>query len=214
VALSYYWGDATSTTYPLVCLSYVIPIRQNLHDALVQLNQVKCQDWLWIDAVCIARDNNHEKNKQIPLMKEIYRKAKLVLAWLGTARVGFGGAWEYMERLPDILEGVDYTPPPAPLDWQGMSEPPADFWHRVKDFVGRPYFSRLWIAQEIALAQSVSVLCGQFLFSWKELVPVVDTIFGNEQLVYMDWAEYLTMFQLIQSTAQFKAIKLTRNQCL
>lgn len=214
VAFSYCWGDAISPTYPLICSGLEIQIRRNIRDALVQLSQVRCQDWLWIDAICIAQDNSHEKNKQIPLMKDIYRRAELVLAWLGNAPDEFVSVWKYIERLPDIVKSVGHNAGPALLPWQGMgmTEPPADFWHIVNNFVGRPFFSRLWVVQEIALAQSISVLCGEFLFDWTELIPIVEAIFLDGRLPVWGWADYRTLYELSQSCRTIVTINVARKQ--
>jgi hypothetical protein len=41
---------------------------------------------IWVDAICIDQKNNSEKNMQIPLMKEIYGKARKVYIWLGESK--------------------------------------------------------------------------------------------------------------------------------
>lgn len=38
---------------------------------------------LWVDAICINQSCNEEKNAQVSIMAEIYRKAKTVVVWLG-----------------------------------------------------------------------------------------------------------------------------------
>jgi hypothetical protein len=37
---------------------------------------------MWVDAICIDQMSIAEKNKQIPLMGDLYRRAEQVLMWL------------------------------------------------------------------------------------------------------------------------------------
>ena len=39
--------------------------------------------YIWIDSICIDHENNADRNHQVKLMKHIYSKAVLVVAWLG-----------------------------------------------------------------------------------------------------------------------------------
>lgn len=39
----------------------------------------------------------------------------------------------------------------------------------LRNFSLRPYFSRLWVAQEVSLAESRSVHCGPSCLSWREM---------------------------------------------
>lgn len=57
-----------------------IRITKNCHDALLYLRDKTHPQMLWIDSICIDQSNIDEANKQVAMMREIYGKAKVVLA--------------------------------------------------------------------------------------------------------------------------------------
>lgn len=86
-ALSYTWG-LPGDTHHILLNGQVLPVRQNLHEALQQLQESKWVDkYLWVDAISINQGTNpdalQERSSQITLMKEIYEQAEKVLVWLG-----------------------------------------------------------------------------------------------------------------------------------
>jgi hypothetical protein len=135
-----------------------------LHDALKQLRDVGFQDWIWVDALCTAQDNDEEKNHQIPLMRHVYKQAETVLAWLGLASERLESTWEFIAQLPPLLLPLETTS--TPVARPPRSEPPGNFWMTVAEFFEHPYFRRLWILQEIALARDVVLLRGKRLLSF------------------------------------------------
>jgi hypothetical protein len=49
---------------------------------LTSLRDERVPRALWVDFLCIDQDDTAEKNKQIPLMAFIYRRAREVIIWL------------------------------------------------------------------------------------------------------------------------------------
>jgi hypothetical protein len=83
-ALSYTWGsDTDNPSCKMLCSGIEIPITKNCYDALRNLTKSLKLQTIWIDAICINQKDNNEKSHQIPLMCDIYGKAKRVLIWLG-----------------------------------------------------------------------------------------------------------------------------------
>ncbi|KAK4157040.1 heterokaryon incompatibility protein 6, OR allele [Chaetomidium leptoderma] len=91
-ALSYVWGEPTRT-WPLDCGGKALLVTRNCHEALINLRNRFLSRTLWIDAICINQADTDEavaeRNTQIPLMGDIYRKATCVLVWLGPATDSF-----------------------------------------------------------------------------------------------------------------------------
>jgi hypothetical protein len=77
IALSYTWGSST-VTFPFECDSQDLPVRENLLLALMRLRYV-LEAPIWIDAMCINQEDEHEKMGQIQFMTDIYKKAERVL---------------------------------------------------------------------------------------------------------------------------------------
>jgi hypothetical protein len=77
VALSYTWG-ASLETFPFQCNEQNLPVRENLLLALTRLRHILDAP-IWIDAMCINQEDEHEKMVQIQMMTDIYKKAERVL---------------------------------------------------------------------------------------------------------------------------------------
>jgi hypothetical protein len=86
-SLSYTWqGDETSVqrgTPKIKFSNGTIEITQNCWNALLRLRGLFGSLTLWVDSICINQSDEDEKRNQIPLMREIYGKAKRVYIWLG-----------------------------------------------------------------------------------------------------------------------------------
>ncbi|KAK0716075.1 heterokaryon incompatibility, partial [Lasiosphaeris hirsuta] len=84
-ALSYAW-DSEKGTEQIVCDGALITVTKNCVAALrnIRLNTDKEQR-VWVDAICInqAATATAEKNQQIGIMGDIYKKADSVRVWLG-----------------------------------------------------------------------------------------------------------------------------------
>ena len=81
-ALSYVWGDP-SIQHEILVNQQHFPVTHNLHLALRRLRDTSAVRMIWIDALCINQENVDERNQQVRLMGDIYRKASEVLIWLG-----------------------------------------------------------------------------------------------------------------------------------
>jgi len=83
-ALSYTWGsDAIAPSRLILCSDMPVPITRNCYNALCTLRRNFKVCTIWVDAICINQHDGEEKNHQIPLMRDIYGKAKRVFIWLG-----------------------------------------------------------------------------------------------------------------------------------
>jgi hypothetical protein len=84
-ALSYTWGGQTPTM-PIICNDRTLLITENAFSAIRRLRCHSKARKLWIDAICISQALATEKANQVDMMAEIYRKAHLVIIWLGEDR--------------------------------------------------------------------------------------------------------------------------------
>jgi hypothetical protein len=157
----------------------MLKVSANLHSALLRLRLRSETRVLWIDATCINQTDNEEKSIQVRKMGSIYRKAQRVVVWLGPASGHSQRAVDALAHLGrQILwdsgeYGISSTPdcdPGCEEWWRGDTPLPYDVntWSGIADLLNRPWFTRVWIWQEIWLAnQSTSVLlCGPAEISW------------------------------------------------
>lgn len=140
-ALSYVWGREQCQA-PALVNGKPFAITSNLDIALRYFRDRVVKKVLWVDAVCINQGDIVEKGIQVQMMGKIYSKAAQVFVWLGQAG---GGSDELIDHMSgsEALEGaVDPTLQDASLA-----------------MMGRPWFTRIWVQQEIALARLDPVVC-------------------------------------------------------
>ena len=97
-AWSYQWGNE-SDSHPISLNSYTLQATVNLYHALLHLRSNGVLH-LWVDAVCINKEDLSEKNQQIPLMGSIYKRAREVIALVGLEEDDSAGAFELIKLLP------------------------------------------------------------------------------------------------------------------
>lgn len=187
-ALSYVWGSEetpeTAQVQDLQSISTVsvtfnvwksLPIGANLAEALRHLRCVDRSRRLWIDAISINQKDDQERSSQVQRMGSIYSMASSVLVWLGPEKDDSKLALKSLHDLGAEVEITTsrkrYRSPGTrePLYFWSSSELPYSdrTWKAVYDIINRPWFSRLWIVQEIQLANSHAVVhCGHDTIPW------------------------------------------------
>lgn len=213
-ALSYVWGpskegrritlqvpknadlDIIASTEEEPLENCEIEVTDNLFSALVHYRTMSSEDkpaYFWIDALCINQRDKDEKSWQVAMMRDVYRSAHMVMAWLGPypepvyyrpgeliktfevladeglARFGrpvylplsvFRTASNVRFAETDIVEwvrGVKVVPGP-------FSRANGDGTYQISEwaltgFQNLAFWSRVWILQEVMLADYI-------LFTW------------------------------------------------
>ncbi|KAI1745791.1 heterokaryon incompatibility protein-domain-containing protein [Xylaria scruposa] len=158
-ALSYTWADEDGNTDRCEVLYLgpywdCLPITRNCYLALQRFREVR--SWtVWVDAICINQNNNSERSHQVNIMREIYSKAESVVVFLGPPNEDIIKALEALTMTACLSkndQAYDTDNRYVPLL---RSAGPSI----MKLFCMR-YFSRVWIIQEIAVAQRVIMVCG------------------------------------------------------
>ncbi|RTE81533.1 hypothetical protein BHE90_003949 [Fusarium euwallaceae] len=181
-ALSYHWGtdkerkkifvDITPDSEPSVGDSSTtwkrrfksIPVKANLHAFLQVFRQQNKEVGLWVDRVCINQADNEEKADQVSKMSTIYSMAANVVIWLGPADEDgkSDGAINFIRSLlnEDVREKL-------------KDDKHATQWSDLLSLIRRPWFSRRWVIQEIALARRAEVRCGSERIHWLDFSHAV-----------------------------------------
>jgi Heterokaryon incompatibility protein (HET) len=144
-ALSYVWGDST-VPHPISVNGMLFPVTSNLYSALTHLRDEQIQQTLWVDAICINQNDSEEKGHQVGQMIRVYEQADQVIAWLGES-----------ENDSDLA--INYITSEAKDKYQAV------YGHqRIEDalikFWCRPYWTRVWVVQELAMARQAVFRCG------------------------------------------------------
>ncbi|KAB8263633.1 heterokaryon incompatibility protein-domain-containing protein [Aspergillus pseudonomiae] len=131
----------------------------------------------WIDAICINQDDIAERNAQVAIMSMIYTKASGVFVWLGVDDESTMRAFE-ATHLPsqegigmwynDVLQNHVMEDPETRVAKQGSNETSLKY-QAVVNLFRRTWFQRVWIIQEIALANQIRIFCGGIEFEYHKL---------------------------------------------
>ncbi|KAI0398223.1 heterokaryon incompatibility protein-domain-containing protein [Xylariaceae sp. FL0594] len=165
--LSWCWGSRTESSQEIHIIHsdemFSFPVSSNLYAALIELRRIGVRR-IWIDYICIDQNNHEEKNNQVPMMARIYGHSRRVYVWLGPAADNSDVARDFIEtrvlNLPHLDQLIEDTE--ANEKWRALGE-----------LIKRPWFSRRWIIQEIALAQDAYMLCGQKKFRWVDFADAI-----------------------------------------
>lgn len=180
-ALSYTWGSEDDPGTIQVGTAG-LSVTQNLLCAFKHLRRDTEPRVMWIDAVCIDQAGNEKENGlQVARMGDIFHQASHVVAWIGPADEQHCSdeAMRLMDRIGSQIEVnwhyASMRPAPECADpriaERSASWPPyLDFDHTgdyILQLLGRPWFTRLWIRQEIFLAKHATICCGASEVSWE-----------------------------------------------
>lgn len=178
--LSYAWGDLRETKQILID-GHAFEATENLVVALHQLRAHKHPKYhrnelIWIDAICINQKDNDEKSHQVQMMRDIYSNAVQVIVWLGKATPESTTALQSITKLMDNCPSFEDDPRVVRLsDWfiprQHLFDVFSEFQQQDFDFDGqlltgigdvynRPWWTRIWVIQEVVVSKLTWVLCG------------------------------------------------------
>ncbi|KAF9870243.1 ankyrin and het domain protein [Colletotrichum karsti] len=169
-ALSYAWGSQEDPE-TLTIIDASIPsekrslcIGQNLASALRHLRNKTKPRTIWCDAVCINQKDLAERAAQVQRMGDIYRHADRVVVWLGP---GDEDAYRSMQIMNQISSHIDCHPfTITPRDEEGrrylyestgLALSRSD-WEGLHAFLSLPWFTRLWVRQEIILTNDSAIV--------------------------------------------------------
>lgn len=196
-ALSYVWGaQASSEVISFDKPSGSLQIGRNLASALRHLRHHDRPRVIWCDLVCIDQVNFQERASQILRMRDIYPRAKRVVAWLGPEADNSNLALETLEFASSFIGSPDQKEktPQRPV-YKDLNEMPDSWerWQAIAKLISRIWFKRLWVRQEIALAstEALAVVGGKQIFWW-QLTRGVQAITADEYLPpnIDDWASF------------------------
>jgi hypothetical protein len=166
-AISYTWGDPASTTSITVNNEESI-VRTNCAYVLRQAFASRSSKYYWIDAICIDQTSTREKNHQVAMMGQLYKRASKVLACVGSHADDSDFLFESLVKYRPLLmkinavmnlsvsKGVGVwfeSNPIAKKRWLALEcffAMNATTRKRLADayiaFMRRPYFSRVWVS--------------------------------------------------------------------
>ncbi|KAI0898870.1 heterokaryon incompatibility protein-domain-containing protein [Annulohypoxylon nitens] len=149
-AVSYTWADETGNSVRRRPL-YIgnswqrLPITNNCEAALRRFRRPDQDIDLWVDSICINQQDLKERRQQVSLMPTIYPAANNVLVYLGAGSQDTSNAMFVLGLQGESAEKYlhDYR-----------------YNESLRVLFHLPYFSRIWIIQELSLAKQVRLYHG------------------------------------------------------
>jgi hypothetical protein len=176
--LSYVWGQAPQDDYIKVRKDdgfYSLDVTRTLSSALRSLRPMRRLRTLWIDAICINQEDWEEKSQQVANMRKIYGMASGVCIWLGEADDNSKMAIDFIKHGVSNFKNLDdlFRNQDAVLGWRAMTS-----------LMQRPWFSRLWVIQEVVLSKKAELYCGTRTLSWTDFANAVSLFVEVEAATY------------------------------
>ncbi|KAF2653138.1 hypothetical protein K491DRAFT_759859 [Lophiostoma macrostomum CBS 122681] len=168
-ALSYTWGPP----YPVQSIQIdgqPFNVRRNLWEFLNISEEY--ESWLWVDAICIDQTSTRERNHQVQFIHQIFRTADEVLIWLGQEAddsmraINYLHFWYpfYQKRGPAIMTKMSREVNSKCTAVQRESVLQA---RAIEALLRRPYWSRVWIVQDILHGRQITIVCGASRVQWE-----------------------------------------------
>jgi hypothetical protein len=159
-ALSYNWGNHYSKQ-TVFCSNppSVLEVTQNCYSALRRLrsDSVRC---LWIDAICINQNDDNERSAQVRMMDRVFAIASRVIVDLGEETPGSRLLFDELVEADQSYKLTGKYTRPRPSD---------KIIQELECLFRRPWFSRVWVIQEVVANPCVRIMCGTHQSSWAAL---------------------------------------------
>ena len=175
------WDKETSNTFsnmmeiqhPVYCGQAFFKIGVGLRDALRSLRHESKTQTYWVDQISINQDDVNERAFQVRNMASIYNRAKRTVVWVGDEDKDSVTGVRLIQtlsvarqRFPALMNCPEKLQAESDLNF-----PPVDSqqWLSLFRFFSRPIYERIWVIQEIVVAQDIVVRCGPAHLSWNDI---------------------------------------------
>ena len=175
-ALSYTWNNNVFEQF-IWCNGHVLAVTQNLYDALQRLRNETSSRILWIDAVCINQSDTRERSVQVGFMRQIYNRATRVIPWLGEEDEYTDTAFKLISEIAtnDLFTEAALKADPGTIydhramNKMGLPRFPSAEWKSLARLFEKPYFTRIWVIQELVVSSKAVARCGNLTISWDHI---------------------------------------------
>ncbi len=167
--LSYCWETVERET-DIICDGFRFPVTSNLLAALRCLRNKSHSLHIWIDQICINQDDLNERSHQVSIMQHIFSKAKDVIVWLGEEDDKSGKLCELARK----MRRGDDSPKQSGTLKRILN--PRQLQDAIQKLLQRPWFQRVWVVPEVALARFTIVQIGHDQISWDNFVRLIKDV--------------------------------------
>jgi hypothetical protein len=146
--LSYVWGNPTPTKTIFVDSQH-FQVTVNLAAALEDLRDETRPLRMREDAICIDQSSFAERSVQVGLMRDIYSIVKQTIVYLGESDAKCDAALNELQSSEMVSDKCKS--------------------YFTAQVLSRPWFTRVWIYQELILSREVWVQCGRTRILWETM---------------------------------------------
>ncbi|KAL2193330.1 heterokaryon incompatibility protein-domain-containing protein [Corynascus similis CBS 632.67] len=179
--ISHCWGEPMFDAELHVQNEGSLAITALLASALRHLRFPNRSRTLWADVICVNQQDTEERTVQVQLMNRIYRQCRGVLIWLGNSTpesdLGMEVARKMHAGLVRKQEAGDkrllYDMSRSERAAYGLFPEGSREIRAMTSLVDRPWFSRTWIVQELALPPTATLVCGSQAVPWDHFALAV-----------------------------------------
>ncbi|KAL2071847.1 hypothetical protein VTL71DRAFT_13082 [Oculimacula yallundae] len=164
-ALSYVWGDPIEVKEISVD-GTSFHVTANLDSALRHMRDASRSRKVWADAICINQTDNEEKSNQVQQMRAVYNTARHTIIYLGDATEESNFLLEYVRR---SLKSVA-------VNIRGFSDEETKRLSDWSAILSRPWFTRVWIFQELVFSNDPWIQCGEVRARWDKVREVMQRV--------------------------------------
>jgi len=185
-AISYRWGSTQDVK--LFCEAQYLLISNELSQALRRFRFESDIRVIWADQISINQKSEAEQAAQVRRMGATYSEAHEILVWLGEEDEETAIVYKLIANLsrqiielkqqPEsrqtfndatIKDGTRYLP-------LNLTSADSVEWVAFRNLNNRPWFTRTWTFQELALSQRASVTCGSHSVPWERFLLVCEMV--------------------------------------
>lgn len=145
-------------------------LTQNLYTHLYRLRELEYTGLLWVDALCINQFDNDEKQHQVALMGSIFAKARDVFVCLDEATTSWVEAYADHKFVGAVLEqlaeGMHIHEVDSIYGRTPLNTSDRDVFRAICRMSDSAWFQRVWVVQEVCLAQRIYVLLAEKFLPW------------------------------------------------
>jgi hypothetical protein len=201
-AVSYVWGSPHKSDHIQLLDGRILPVTATVVFALPHLAKVCQTGYLWIDQITIDQSNISERNDQVKVMGQIYRRTSRCLVWMDDGETldipsDLELAWdtetgeevrrflrsfgeEEIEQSSQVEQSM--SPTEASSSSLTLRKTSSREYSRVREhllwFLEHPWFRRTWVFQEFLLPKEALFLIRYFELPREE----VKNVFGQGYL--------------------------------
>ncbi|KAN0095093.1 Heterokaryon incompatibility protein (HET) domain containing protein [Hyaloscypha variabilis] len=175
-AISYRW-EKTSKSGKIFINAQEFPVYPNVESILKDMRSPFRPLLVWIDQVCISQEDRAEQAKQVAMMGEIYNSL-CVIVCLHCPDIHLYGIFSVGRYIFSHFSSEESAKMKHYLAIGNWAH-----WQSLGNLLSHPWFGRVWIIQEIALAKHVSLRYGNMDLNWGNFIVAMEYVKAWENLL-------------------------------